>query len=268
MPSPFPGMNPYLEHEDAWHNFHYLFPSAAMADLDQAVGPNYFVKADENVYVHELAEDDRRLLGRPDVFMGESREAGQGGTATLALAAPAGGQLVTLPTVDRERVPFIEIRDRQSRRLVTIIELLSPSNKKVSGDRDQYLSKRDDVIASPTHLVEIDLLRGGRRMPMAPTAAGDYGVLISRGEDRPNALWLPIHLRDPLPTIPIPLAGGDLPALLDLQSILHRMYDTYGFKKYMYQTPPDPPLTPEDAAWARGVLANVGITASPITPSA
>ena len=259
MPSPFPGMNPYLEHADAWHNFHYLFPSAAMADLDQAVGPNYFVKADENVYVHELDADDNRLLGRPDVFVGD---AGNGETTSRSatLALPAGGQLVSLPTVDKERVPFVEIRDRESRRLVTVIELLSPSNKRATGDRDQYLSKRSDLIASPTHLVEIDLLRGGRRMPMVPAGAGDYGILISRGEDRPNAVWLPVRLREQLPTISIPLGGNDLPVPLDLQSILHRLYDTYGFKKYMYKTPPDPALKQEDAAWARGVLEGVGIT--------
>jgi hypothetical protein len=255
-------MNPYLEHEDAWHNFHYLFPSAAMADLDRAIGPNYYVKADENVYVHELPADEGRLLGRPDVFLGEAGEVGQGSAAAAAVATPVGAQVVTIPAVDRERVPFIEIRDRQSRRLVTIIELLSPSNKKAGGDRDQYLSKRSDIIASPTHLVEIDLLRGGRRLPMAPAGSGDYGALISRGEDRPNAVWIPIRLRDPLPTIPIPLAGNDPPVPLDLQALLHRMYDTFGFKKYMYQTPPDPPLSAEDAAWARGVLAAAGVTPS------
>lgn len=232
-----------------------------MADLDRAVGPKYFVKADENVYVHEATDDDGRLLGRPDVFMGETEAAGPGNAAAVAIAAPAGSQLVTLPPVDRERIPFIEIRDRQSRRLVTIIEMLRPSNK-AGSDRDQYLAKRTEIIASPTHLVEIDLLRGGRRMPMAPPASCDYGVLISRGEDRPNAVWLPIKLCDPLPTIPIPLAGGDPPARLDLQAILHRMYDAYGFAKYMYQTPPDPPLDAADAAWARDILTNAGISAT------
>lgn len=74
---------------------------------------------------------------------------------------------MTLPSLDRERVPFVEIRDRESRRLVTVIELLSPSNKRPGGDREQYLAKRSDLLASPTHLVEIDLIRGGRRMPMA-----------------------------------------------------------------------------------------------------
>lgn len=91
MPSPFPGMNPYLEHEDAWHNFHYLFPAAAMADLDRVLGPNYFVKADENIYVHELDGENGRLLGRPDVLVGDSGEAVTSGGAT-AVAVPAGGR--------------------------------------------------------------------------------------------------------------------------------------------------------------------------------
>src|SRR5262245_25344463 len=113
MPSPFPGMNPYLEHEDAWHNFHVLFPAAAMADLERVVGSNYFVKADENVYIHELPAEDRRPFGRPDVFVGDAGEAGAVRAAATALATPAGGQVVTLPAVDQEREPFIEIRDRR-----------------------------------------------------------------------------------------------------------------------------------------------------------
>jgi hypothetical protein len=253
-------MNPYLEHEDAWHNFHYLFPAAAMVDLEGRVGPSYFVKADENVYVHELPDDDRRLLGRPDAIVGEANGHGAAATGAGAVAVATAVQEVMLPAVDVERVPYIEIRDRRNRRLVTIIELLSPSNKKPGDDRTQYLAKRATTLASPTHFVEIDLLRGGPRMPMSPTPTGDYGVLISRAGERPRAVWQPIGLRKPLPAIAVPLNEGEPPVPLDLQAILHRMYDNYGFAKFMYQTEPDPPLKPEDAAWARGVLAGVGIT--------
>src|SRR5262249_29253752 len=75
MPSPFPGMNPYLEHEDAWHNFHEQFPDAAVAELEPQLGPNYFAKVDEHVYIHEMPEDQRRLWGRADASVGlTSRE--------------------------------------------------------------------------------------------------------------------------------------------------------------------------------------------------
>lgn len=83
--------------------------------------------------------------------------------------------------------------------------------------------------------------------------------MISRGEDRPNAVWLPIHLRESLPTISIPLAGNDPAVPLDLMAIVHRLYDDYGFKKYMYKTQPVPPLTPADAVWAREILAKLGV---------
>ena len=87
MPSPFPGMNPYLEHEDAWHNFHEQFPGAVVAVLEPQVGPNYFLKVDEHVYIHELPESQRRLLGRADVFLGRTvagETEGAGKTVTLA----------------------------------------------------------------------------------------------------------------------------------------------------------------------------------------
>jgi hypothetical protein len=255
MPSPFPGMNPYLEHEDAWHNFHVLFPTVGMQQLERHIGPNYFVKADENVYIHELSGDERRLLGRPDLFTTEAPDSagGHGPAAALLAAAPA-PQSVRLPAVDVERVPYIEIRDARDRRLVSVIELLSPSNKAPGEDRDQYLTKRKAILASQAHLVEIDLLRGGRRMPLADPVSGDYGVLVSRYPDRPQAHWYPIGLRERLPVIPVPLGDDDPPVPLDLQEIVHTLYDTCGFRKYMYQTPPRPPLSAEDAAWAESLI--------------
>jgi hypothetical protein len=222
MPSPFPGMNPYLEHDDAWHTFHLGFATEAISALETHIGDRYYAIA--------------------RIFALKHRE------------------LIASRHSDVERVPYIEVRACGSHLPICVVQLLCPSVKQSAAEREQYMKWTAETISSPAHLIEIDLLRGGRRMPMVPEAPGDYGVLVSRGEDRPNAVWVPIRLRDPLPIIPIPLAGSDPPAPLDLQAILHRIYDSYGFKKYMYQTPPDPPLNAEDAAWARGVLANVGVT--------
>src|SRR5436190_22418869 len=165
MPSPFPGMNPYLEHDDAWHNFHMMFPGAVIGQLDPLVGPDYYLKTDENVYIHELPAEMRTLLGRPDVFVGQAAEHLVPQTSGAGMALAAAPQRLRLPVVDVERVPFIEIYDRRNRRLVTVSELLSPSNKKPGGDRLHYESKRATLLASPTHFVEIGLLRGWRRMP-------------------------------------------------------------------------------------------------------
>src|SRR5438132_3000477 len=233
MPSPFPGMNPYLEHEDAWHNFHEQFPDRVVEVLEPQVGPNYFLKVDEHVYIHELADDQRRFLGRVDAALSTKTGQAKGQAAESAVATLAAPRHVLLPAVDKVGLSYVEIRDRRSRRLVTVIELLSPSNKRPGADREQYEYKRAEILASPTHLVEIDLLRGGERMPFDEPVEGDYCVLVSRYHERRHAdLWA-FNLRDPLPPIPVPLAGDDPELKLDLQAILHHLYDTRGYGKFI-----------------------------------
>lgn len=229
----------------------------------RAGGPGrrgYFVKLDEAVYVHELPADERQFLGRADAFLGEA-PSGDGGAATAVAADPA-TERITLPDFDAERVPFVEIRDRRNRRLVTVIELLSQSNKRPGRDRTLCEAKRRRTLNSPTNFVEIDLLRAGPRMPFVTAAGGGYGVLVSRAADRPRADWHATGLRQPLPRISVPLAAGTPDAALDLQAILHRLYDVKGYAKFIHDTPPDPPLPPEDAAWAHDLLAAAGVTAT------
>src|SRR5438105_6320764 len=222
-------MNPYLEHEDAWNNFREQFPDRVVEVLEPQVGPNYFLKVDEHIYIHELPEDQRRFLGRADAALShmpdKGRERGPG-TATVTIKAP---RRVLLPAVDKVGMSYVEIRDRRSRRLVTVIELLSPSNKRPGPDREQYEYKRAEILASSTHLVEIDLLRGGERMPFDEPVVCDYCVVVSRSEMRRQAELWTIGLRDRLPPIPIPLLGNEVGPILDLQAILHHLYDTRGY---------------------------------------
>lgn len=157
--------------------------------------------------------------------------------------------------VDIEKHRYITILDEDSRRIVTVIELLSPTNKRPGADREQYLAKRKELLRSQAHVVEIDLLRGGPRMPMEPGVATPYCVMVSRQEERPRVGVWPVALRDALPTIPIPLLEGDADASLDLQAVLTRVYDDFGYANVLYRNPPDPPLEEEDAAWARDLIA-------------
>ncbi len=156
--------------------------------------------------------------------------------------------------VDVERLSFVEIRDRRDRQLVTVLELLSPSNKRQGPDREQYLAKRRQLLASDVHLIEIDLLRGGPRMPVEGLPDCDYCIVVSRVENRPEVGIWPIRLRARLPVIPIPLRAPDADARLDLQEALNHLYDAAGYEDYIYTGAPQPPLHPDDAAWARQFL--------------
>jgi hypothetical protein len=247
MPSPFPGMNPYLEQETVWHDFHERFCPAAAEFLTAQIRPHFIAKIDEHVYIHERPEDPRRFLGRGDVTV--ARPHPHVGTASAAtLEAPT---RVQLPAVDIERLSFLEIRDRQTWRIVTIIELLSPSNKQSGPDREQYVAKRSELLRSAVHFVELDLLRGGPRMPMEDLPQCDYYALVGRIEERPGAGLWPFGLRDPLPVIPIPLVAPHPDARLDLKQVLDRIYDVTGYEDYIYGGEPRPPLDREDASWAR-----------------
>ncbi len=162
--------------------------------------------------------------------------------------APAEGYL---PVVDVERISCVEVRDRRNRQLVALIELLSPANKQPGSNRDQYLARRNEILAGPAHLVEIDLLRGGLRPPVERRPPCDYCILVSRSETRPRVGLWPVGLRERLPVIPIPLRAPDSDAKLDLQAAVHEIYDKARYQNYLYDGAPEPPLAADDAARAR-----------------
>jgi PIN domain nuclease of toxin-antitoxin system len=244
MPSPFPGMNPYLEQNYLWQDFHQSFIPLIREILSGQVRPGYIVRVEEYLFIHELADDDVSVSRNPD----SSREA----AASTVPAAPARSRWT--PAVDLERHSFVEVRNRHDRELVTVIELLSPSNKRPGADRAQYLSKRRQLWHSAVHLVEIDLLRGYPRLPLDDPPECDYYAMVSRAEQRPEVEMWSLRLRDHLPMIPVPLRPKDPDARLDLQAILHRVYDAAGYEDYIYETEPQPPLAADDAAWARQFL--------------
>ena len=245
MPSPFPGMNPYFEQAAHWQDFHTEFLSALRRQLAPRIAPGYIVQLEEHIYIHDLPPEPRRSVGRADlsVTRGEAARPALG-----VLEAPAE---VHLPDQEVEWAPFLEVRDRRGRELVTVIELLSPSNKRSGEDRETYLAKRRELLRSPAHLVEIDLLRGWTPMPAEGRPVGDYSVLVSRAERRPAADFWPIRLRDRLPEVPIPLRSSDEDGRVNLQDVLHHAYDGPGYEHFIYAGAPEPPLSTGDAEWAR-----------------
>lgn len=248
MASPFPGMNPYLEQTIVWHDFHER-AIPLMADILAAqLDPAFVVKIDEHIYLQELPGDARRLLGRGDVLIPRNPAAQASSGSLATLPAPFEGRL---PGVDEERQSFLEIRDRATWKIVTVIELLSPTNKNPGPDREQYLAKRLHLLNCWVHFVEIDLLRGGPRMPVENLPACNYCVMVSRWEERPRAGLWPIQIREAMPTIPVPLTTPTPDVQLNLQETLHRLYDAARYVNWIYTGTPEPPLSPEDAAWAR-----------------
>lgn len=249
MPSPFPGMDPWLEQEGLWPDFHTKFLVVVSERLVPQVGPKYFVLIEHHVFVHDPEDSPARRI-KPDLLVAE----GPASTSELAsvaiLEAPA---KVEHLAHEVERVPYLEVRHAARGDLITVLELLSPANKQ--GEyRGQYLNKREQLLNSSTHFVEIDLLRGGHPMPDADRPRCAYSVLVSRAEGRPLAGFWPIGLRDPLPEVPIPLRRPDGDARLDLGEVLNRVYDASGYAHFLYRGTPSPPFDREDAAWASGIV--------------
>ena len=259
MPSPFPGMNPYLEQEEVWHDFHQTFVTAMRQSLVQQVGSRYIVKLELHIYIRELASDERRFLGRADVGINAPRDLATSEAPGGVMEAPAH---CFVPTgVDVLEESFIEVRKADTRQLVTTIELLSPANKYTGPDRDAYLAKRRRyLLAGNANFIEIDLLRGGPRLPLEGLPPCDYYALVARAERRPEVGVWPIQLRDPLPTISVPLLPGDPDARLNLQELLRATYDEGGYENYIYENDPEPRLNAADVEWAKSTLAETGFT--------
>jgi hypothetical protein len=164
---------------------------------------------------------------------------------------------VELPVVPRRGNRYVRIINVHDHRVVAAIELLSPSNKTLGRDRDAYLAKRDEYLASGVNLVEVDLLRAGLRPPLgAPPTPSAYYALVCWASLLPRAGYWSIGVRDRLPEVPVPLDADKPDCLLDLQPCFDRAYDEGRFPLYInYTQPPTPPLPEADAAWARELLA-------------
>ncbi|MDP6112029.1 MAG: DUF4058 family protein [Planctomycetota bacterium] len=254
MPSPFPGMDPYLEHPSIWPDLHLELIRASRAILAPAVAPNYYVAVEERAYL--VAADAERFVGRPDVAVVDIAEFA-GGTGTAVLDTPV---TVTLPEPEEVTERFLEVRDTESHKVVTVIEILSPTNKTHPEGREKYLMKRNQVIGSMTSLVEIDLLRAGDPMPMNPAPGSHYRCMVSRSWERYEAKLYSFNVQDRIPRIPIPLRKTEKEPMLDPGELLAQIYDQVRYDlRVNYDLNPVPPLDGAASAWAHDLMESSGV---------
>lgn len=249
MPSPFPGMDPYIESSGMWGDFHGSLLSAIRADLNERLPAGYVASIELLVWAGEK-ETGRDATGKePDVFVKEDETRAGSDTTTATIEAPA---TIVLPRVTPRKRKHIKVVDIRARTVVSVVEVLSPSNKKSGDDRTRYLEKRNEYLANNLNFVEIDLLRGGRRPPLGrhhPDVI-DYYAMACRSWEFPQAGFWRFGLRDPLPDIPVPVTEdvGDTP--LRLRACVDRAYDE---GRYFSTLPYDEPLKPrprdEDRDW-------------------
>lgn len=260
MPSPFPGMDPYLESPALWSDFHLTMTVAIRGALNARLPTGYVAAVDRYVSIHEPEVADRKRTLRPNVYV-SSREELPGSPVGAKTLAPTA---VVLPAQRREGNKYVKIIDAHSRRVVTVIELLSPANKTPGPDRQAYLTKRIDYLDAGVNVVEIDLLRGGARLPLGdpPPSETHYYVLVCRALSVPNAGVWPFSMRDPLPVVPVPLDPGEKDVMLSLRDCLERAYAEGRYAEQIdYSTPPPPPpLDEATAEWTRQIVAGAGKT--------
>ncbi len=253
MPSPFPGIDPYLENPAYWPDFHNRFVNYWCEAIADALPDNYEAGIGERVYLIEHDPDVRKLTF-PDVSITDVARDRRGTQASdVATLEPV---TIPLTILDGPRETYIEIIHRPDRSLVTALELLSPANKNQPG-RTEYLAKRNALLYQNVHLVELDILRGGQRLPLARTLPhGDAYYFVSRDEQRPDCQVYSWMLPHALPVLPVPLRTPDADLLIDLASVYNTAYDRGRFQKridYRGATPSH--LTAQEIDWARAKLS-------------
>ena len=277
--SPFPGMDPYLEAADIWPDFHDSLAGVIRGELNRLLPPPYYARLQSRPELGIVMDEGvpRRIVPDVTVVRRELREA----AVAYAVAVEPVLELPrseSSPGIDFHLMSdtllhrFVEIRSSaRNHKLVTLIEIVSPSNKLPGDDRRAYERKQQEILSSDASLIEIDLLRSGRRLlPYLELRFevgrldADYLIMLNRGPGREGYRLgftaYPVPLREPLPCIPVPLLEPDPDVLLDLQYAFNRVYAEGPYARMIdYRSDPEPPLDGDDAAWAAELLDGAGL---------
>ncbi len=259
MPSPFPGMDPFLEDRVIFPDLHDRLTNHISEALQSQLPAPYFAAMASYTWI----EVDNRYV-MPDVNVlhrnggGESEPAQA--TATMAVKTRTSPVVVHVPHDERKH-SYVEIcTPAEGGRLVAVIEVLSPSNK-AAGElsRELYLRKQREIVYSNSHLIEIDLLRGGEHSTAVPlerlqnlVGEFDYHVCLHRADETEDYFVYPFLLTQPLPEIAVPLLPGDGEVALDLQAVFERCYSAGAYRRRVTYDPkfvPAPILSEARQAW-------------------
>ena len=279
--NPFPGMNPYLERSSIWPGFHNRLVTLLAEQMGPKLPGNYRIDLEERVEVQTHFDPPPSLalaLMIPDALVSDApSSAYPGGMTTaataVATAAPPKDAAVAAPPKDAAAVPVrmprtvriirLRVEAAPNRQVVTIIEVLSPTNKAPGEGRRRYIRKREAILAAGVNLVEIDLLRRWEPMPLeTPPPASDYRILVCRAWQRPDALLYPFTVRQPIPAFPLPLLPSDdgsdaAEPQVNLGPIIAGMHHTARYTQVAaYENPPpEPAFPPETQQWIAEQLA-------------
>lgn len=275
MPGPFPGMDPYLEDPAHWPDVHQRLITYIADTLGADLRPRYHARIGERVYILQPPQTfypDVTIIRQP-LAVREPAPA-YTGTAVAELEVETEVEveaeadmpvLVTVPPVEH-REPYLEIVHAARGEVVTVIEVLSPTNKMPGEGHHLYRSKQQELLDTPVHLVEIDLLSTGLHTVALPEEARAelpphrYLISVRRGPERHRFELYPLSLTQRLPRMRVPLKEPDPDVILDLQAVLNRCYDNGGYADLIdYRRPPSAPLSPEEAAWVDGLLRGKGL---------
>jgi hypothetical protein len=261
MENPFPGMNPYMERR--WGDAHHRLITYACDQLQLRLPEGLHAWIEERVFVDQPDEPARRKIVR-DFAVSEHQvitmpygSAGVRDEGGVAVAEPLVVQIADEPV----RQGFIEIVDpTDGNRVVTVIEFLSPANKKPGEGQTLYLEKQANCKSAGVNLVEVDLLRSGTRVLTAhesqipPSHRTPYRACVWRARSPLTAEVYGFSLRHPLPAIKVPLRKSDQDVLLELQPLVDQIHRNGAYRIMNYNDEPSPPLSGEDAKWADQLL--------------
>ncbi len=225
MPSPFPGMNPYLENPELWSAVHSRLIVAIADVLADTISQDYRIEIEKRTYWSDETGDDL-LIGIPDVaLLSRGTTSSEKNIATaVADRTEIAPTRILLPTYEEISERYLEIREVQTGKVITAIEILSPKNKKAGEGREAYLRKRRRVLQTQTHFVEIDLLRINPSFLQGQLPPSNYHILVSRSHERPAADLYAFSIRDRIPNFSIPLRLGESEPTLDLQVLVDQVY--------------------------------------------